>query len=484
MLVEDDMTRETPGGLPVRQHRRIASLWIPLASVLADMIALEAAFLGSYAIRFYGPVAGWVPITKGLPKFSIYFVCSLVALLVWFLVFNRLGYYRWHFTRRISEVGWRVMKGVSLGMIILLAGIFFYRAVSYSRLVVMLIWATAIVVVWVERLILHSVMRKLFRRGIGARRVAIMGYGATADMLERVMTAHPEWGHRVVGWFGLEESGGNRKYLGNWGDIHHIVMEHGIDTVMIALEDDNQKILAQGLTACEGLNVEFLYVPSILPLMHPHAQVAELEGIPLLRVKGIALTGWNAVVKRLFDIALSSLALLVLSPLLAVVTGLVKLSSPGPVFYRQRRIGLDGKGFDLLKFRSMSVDAEQKTGPIWASKGDSRVTAVGKIIRRLSVDELPQLINILKGEMSIVGPRPERPHFVSQFRKQIPGYVERHRVRSGLTGWAQVNGLRGDTSIELRTQYDIYYVEHWSLGFDVRIIMRTFGEVIFGKNAY
>jgi len=331
---------------------------------------------------------------------------------------------------------------------------------------------------------LHSVMRKLFRRGIGARRVAIMGHGATADMLERVMTAHPEWGHRIIGWFSLEPGGVDRRSLGKWEDIHQIVQEHGIDTVMIALEDDSQKILAQGLTACAGLNVEFLYAPSILPLMHPHAQVAELEGIPLLKVKGIALTGWNAVVKRAFDIAMSSLALLVLSPLLLFVAGLVKLSSPGPVFYRQRRIGLDGKEFDLLKFRSMPVDAEQMTGPIWASKGDSRVTPVGKIIRRLSIDELPQLINILKGEMSIVGPRPERPHFVSQFRQQIPGYVERHRVRSGLTGWAQVNGLRGDTSIELRTQYDIYYVEHWSLAFDVRIILRTFGEVIFGKNAY
>ena len=483
-MTESDKTQENALSRRGNHHSRITNLWIPFAAVVADMLALEIAFLGSYGIRFYGPVAHWVPITKGLPKFSIYFVCSVVALLVWFLVFNRLGYYRWHFTRRVSEIGWRVIKGVSLGMIILLAGIFFYRAVSYSRLVVMMIWIFSIIMVWGERLILHSMMRKLFRRGIGARRAAIMGYGATAEMLERVMTTHPEWGHRAVGWFCLEAAEPDRKCLGNWSDVRKIVQEHTIDTIIIALEDDNRDILSQGLTACEGLNVEFLYAPSILPLMHAHSKVAELEGIPLLKIKGIALQGWNAVVKRTFDIAVSTIALILLSPFLLLISALVKLTSPGPVFYRQRRIGLDGKEFDLLKFRSMPVDAEQHTGPIWASRNDSRRTPMGRIIRRLSVDELPQLINILKGEMSIVGPRPERPHFVSEFRKQIPGYVERHRVRSGLTGWAQVNGLRGDTSIELRTQYDVYYVEHWSLVFDIQIILRTFGEVIFGKEAY
>jgi len=475
----NDQSNKPQFSLPYRKHHeRVTNLWIPLVAVLADIIVLEIAFLGSYALRFYGPVVAWIPITKGLPRFSIYLTCSLVALLVWYLVFQRLGFYRWQWTRRIGEVGQKVITGVSLGMIVLLAGIFFYRGVSFSRLVVGIIWVLAIVMVWGERLILHSILRKLFRSGIGARRVAIMGKGVTADILERVLNSRPELGHHLVGWFSPESSTPERVNLGTWEKVRDIVSEYEIDAILVALEEDDRKIISQGLTACEGMNVEFLYAPSVLPLTRPHLRVAELEGIPLLKVKGIALQGWNAVVKRIFDFVLSAIAILIITGLL------VKLSSPGPVFYRQPRIGLDGREFDVLKFRSMRSDAEQTTGPVWAVKSDSRVTWIGKIIRRVSIDELPQLWNVLKGEMSIVGPRPERPHFVSQFRRQIPGYLERHRVRSGLTGWAQVNGLRGDTSIELRTQYDIYYVEHWSLGFDIQIIFRTFVEVLFGKNAY
>lgn len=467
-----------------RNHKRITTLWIPLLAVLADLIALEIAFIGSYVFRFYGPLAKWVPITKGLPKFSIYFMCSLVALLVWFLVFSRLGYYRWHWTRRISEIWQRVFNGVSLGMIILLAGIFFIRAVSYSRLVVGLVWASAIVMVFAERFLLHSILRKMFRRGKGGRRVAIFGQGLSADMLEKVMTSRPELGHRLVGWLAKDTQEREKQYLGSWDDVREVVQKHQIDVVMVVTEGDNRHVLAQGLTACEGLNVEFLYVPSISSVPHGHVKVTQLEGIPLLKMKGVAIQGWNAVVKRTFDIVFSLGALIMLSPLLLTVVLLVKLTSPGPLFYRQKRIGLDGIEFDCLKFRSMRVGAESKTGPVWATKGDARVTGIGKIIRRLSIDELPQLWNVLRGDMSIVGPRPERPHFVSQFREQIPGYVERHRVRSGLTGWAQVNGWRGDTSIEIRTQYDLYYVENWSLGFDLQIILRTFTEVFFGKNAY
>ncbi len=467
-----------------RNHKRITNLWIPLAAVLADLIALEIAFLGSYVFRFFGPLADWVPITKGLPKFSIYFVCSLVALLVWFLVFNRLGYYRWHWTRRIFEIGQRVFKGVSLGMIILLAGIFFIRAVSYSRLVVGLVWISAIVMVFGERVILHSILRKLFRKGKGGRRVAIFGRGISAEMLEKVMTSRPDLGHRLVGWFTTEAQEGDRNYLGSWDDVRDVVQKHQIDVVMVVMEDDSRQILAQGLTACEGLNVEFLYVPSISSVPYGHVKMVDMEGIPLLQMKGVAIQGWNAVVKRAFDIVFSLGALIMLSPLLLIVGLLVKLSSPGPLFYKQERVGLDGIKFDCLKFRSMRIGAESQTGPVWATKGDSRVTGIGKIIRRLSIDELPQLWNVFRGDMSIVGPRPERPHFVSQFREQIPGYVERHRVRSGLTGWAQVNGWRGDTSIEIRTQYDLYYVENWTLGFDIQIILRTFTEVFFGQNAY
>ncbi|OVE79079.1 hypothetical protein BVY01_03510 [bacterium I07] len=206
--------------------------------------------------------------------------------------------------------------------------------------------------------------------------------------------------------------------------------------------------------------------------------------MPVLMVKDVPIRGWNLVFKRLFDLVFSSLGLLVLWPVFGLAALLIKLSSKGDVFYRQDRVGLDGKEFRLIKFRSMILDAENESGPVWTVEKDPRVTGVGKILRRTSIDELPQLVNVWKGEMSLVGPRPERQHFVEQFKDEVPKYLERHRVKSGMTGWAQVNGLRGNVSIAERTQYDVYYVENWSLLFDVKIILMTLGAVMTGKNSY
>jgi exopolysaccharide biosynthesis polyprenyl glycosylphosphotransferase len=190
------------------------------------------------------------------------------------------------------------------------------------------------------------------------------------------------------------------------------------------------------------------------------------------------------VFKRAFDLVVSGIVLILFSPLMALIAMLVKFGSKGPLFYSQERIGLDGRSFNIHKFRTMRPDAESQSGPVWAKKGDDRTTAVGRFLRKFSLDELPQLFNVLRGDMSVVGPRPERPHFVGQFRQSVPHYLERHRVRSGITGWAQVNGLRGDTSIDQRTRYDVYYVENWSLGFDLKILIMTVKEVLFGVHAY
>jgi exopolysaccharide biosynthesis polyprenyl glycosylphosphotransferase len=227
-----------------------------------------------------------------------------------------------------------------------------------------------------------------------------------------------------------------------------------------------------------------MMVPDMLELMTTGVRIKELEGIPFIKIKGIPLTTWNIILKRSFDIVLSALILVICSPIFAIIALLIKLDSRDPVFFRQERVGLDGKPFHLMKFRTMRVDAEKETGPVWASKGDPRRTRVGSILRRFSLDELPQLINVLKGEMSIVGPRPERRHFVEQFTREVPRYLDRHRVKTGMTGWAQVNGLRGNAPIEERTKFDVYYVENWSIVFDLKIILKTIRAVIFGKGAY
>jgi exopolysaccharide biosynthesis polyprenyl glycosylphosphotransferase len=223
----------------------------------------------------------------------------------------------------------------------------------------------------------------------------------------------------------------------------------------------------------------------VFQIMANEVTTSELSGLPLVRIRDVALRGWNRALKRATDFTLSAVMLVLLAPLLLFLALVVKATSPGgPSFYVQERLGLDGRPFQLLKFRSMRVDAEAGTGPVMARPDDDRTTTLGKVMRRLSIDELPQLVNVLIGEMSLVGPRPERPHFVQQFAHAIPRYADRHQEKAGMTGWAQVNGLRGRTSIEERTRYDLFYVEHWSLLFDLKIMLKTLAAIVRDRNAY
>jgi exopolysaccharide biosynthesis polyprenyl glycosylphosphotransferase len=235
--------------------------------------------------------------------------------------------------------------------------------------------------------------------------------------------------------------------------------------------------------ARERVNVKLF--PDIVQIMSSEVTTSDLTGLPMVQIRDVALRGWNLALKRAMDLLVSAIGLVLLSPILMVLAVAVRLwGGPGPIFYTQERVGLDGRPFHLIKFRSMREDAEQKTGPVWASPDDRRRTRLGTFIRRWSLDELPQLVNVLIGEMSLVGPRPERPYFVEQFSREVPRYGERHNERAGLTGWAQVNGLRGQTSITERTKYDLFYVENWSLAFDIKILLKTIGAIFRDKNAY
>jgi exopolysaccharide biosynthesis polyprenyl glycosylphosphotransferase len=272
--------------------------------------------------------------------------------------------------------------------------------------------------------------------------------------------------------------------LGALQQTSDYIKEHRVDVVLITLTETEHPMLPEFIRDCQGLNVEIMMVPDVLELMTSQVQIKHLNGIPFLAIKTPALTTWNAIVKRTFDILFASLILFFISPLFLFVMILIKLDSRGAVFYLQERVGLDGVLFKVMKFRSMRIDAEQQTGPVWAKKDDPRTTRIGKFLRRFSIDELPQLLNVMNGDMSLVGPRHERPHFVEQFKNEIPKYLERHRVKTGMTGWAQVNGMRGNAPIAERTKYDVYYVENWSLVFDLKIILKTIRAVLFGEDAY
>jgi exopolysaccharide biosynthesis polyprenyl glycosylphosphotransferase len=273
-------------------------------------------------------------------------------------------------------------------------------------------------------------------------------------------------------------------FLGHLSHVPQFIKDHKVDIVLVSLTYKDHPQLYELVRDCEGLNTEIMMVPDMLELMTSRVRIKELHGIPFIKIKSVPLTTWNLIVKRSFDVATSAFFLILSSPLIAVIAVLIGLDSKGPLFYRQERVGLDGKTFRLIKFRTMRADAEKETGPVWTHKNDPRKTKVGTFLRRFSLDELPQLLNVIKGDMSIVGPRPERPHFVNQFGKEIPKYLDRHRVKTGMTGWAQVNGLRGNAPIEERTKYDVYYVENWSLVFDIKIILKTVHAVLFGKDAY
>jgi exopolysaccharide biosynthesis polyprenyl glycosylphosphotransferase len=333
-------------------------------------------------------------------------------------------------------------------------------------------------------------LEKLFYwRGKELKTVAIVGSNEAADGIFLLLSSHPSLGYEVVGYYAdapaaatLKLSGA--KYLGHLKELPNGITTYRLQAALIALSYKEHPQLLEMIRDAEGLNVELMMVPDMLDMMTSRVRIQDIEGIPFLKIKEIPLSTWNRINKRVFDIFFSSLILVLTLPLTVVLAAIIKLTSRGPIFFVQERISLDGKPFFVIKFRTMRTDAEASTGPVRAKKGDPRVTLIGRVLRRTSLDELPQLWNVLTGHMSIVGPRPERPFFVEQFKGKVPRYLERHRVKTGMTGWAQVNGLRGDAPIDERTKYDIYYVENWSLVFDMKIILKTIRAVIFGNDAY
>jgi Undecaprenyl-phosphate glucose phosphotransferase len=304
----------------------------------------------------------------------------------------------------------------------------------------------------------------------------VIGGGALAEQVVERVREHPETGLRVVGvlW---EAPQAQRvrgvPVLGRYEEVRRVLEEHAVSRVIVALSREDAAHLEPLLAQLEDQLVDVSLVPDLLHVATLRSSVEDFDGLPMISLREGPLVGWAAIQKRVFDIAVSSIALLLAAPLLLLVALAIRLTSGAPVLYAQERMGLDGRVFQMLKFRTMVLDAERETGPVWARRGDARETRVGGFLRRTSLDELPQLWNVLRGDMSLVGPRPERPVFIEQFRREVPGYMLRHKVKAGLTGWAQVHRWRGDTSLHERVEHDLYYIRNWSLGLDLRILLMT-----------
>jgi len=348
-------------------------------------------------------------------------------------------------------------------------------------------WLATLVAVVGLRFLHRAALGLLRRAGVGRIRVLIVGGGpAGQDLISRIHRR--TWpGYEIVGL--VDDTPGRTRargvpVIGTTAELDALVAALDVSEVMIALPEASHATLLDLVTRCDREGTTVRILPDVFQIMAGEVRISDLDGLPLITMRDMALRGWRRTLKRALDIAVSAAALVALSPLLLLLIALVKLESRGPAFFVQRRTGLDMRPFPILKIRSMRMGAEAATGPIWARRDDPRVTRLGRFLRRTNLDELPQFINVLLGHMSIVGPRPERPEFVAQFRREIPRYAERHRERVGITGWAQVNGLRGNTSIEERTKYDLYYIENWSLLLDLEIIARTLLRSFRDPNAY
>jgi exopolysaccharide biosynthesis polyprenyl glycosylphosphotransferase len=368
-----------------------------------------------------------------------------------------------------------VIRATALGVFGLAALSFFFRSYFYSRLMLGIFGVLTPIVVIASRSTIRFVLRRARRRGFNLRYVLIVGSGNLAESVIERIEARPDAGLRLIGVIAdgaIGDAVRGAPVIGRYADLKNILQAQRVDQVLVALSRHESEVFEKVMVELEDSVVNIKIVPDLLHGYALQSSIETLDGLPVIGFKEPALFGWGAVTKRCFDFVGAGAALIVLSPFLVAIGLAVAGTSGWPILYRQRRMGHDGRVFEMLKFRSMRRDAEAD-GPVWTRAGDPRRTRVGRWLRKRNLDELPQLINVLRGEMSLVGPRPERPAFIEEFRREVPGYMLRHKVRAGMTGWAQVHGWRGDTSIHERVEHDLYYVQRWSFVLDLRILVMT-----------
>jgi len=450
---------------------------------LLDLALAFGAWELAYQLRFFW--FNW-PAAPFAPSHQEYLFAAILVAAITAFSFSYTKAYR---AQPLPRELFRVAKGVAGVIVLTLVAAFFYREFSFSRLHLLYFAALFATLALASRYLAYAGLRWLHSQGHHIERILLVGSGESAAslaerlsklqasgiLLEGVVTPNPEKPDvfpKAV------------PHLGPLDSLAHVIVQHRIDQVFLALAPDEQQLLPNLQSQLSRHWVDVRIVPDLGNFRTLHTEVENIEGLPVVTVVQSPLEGWNRVLKRTLDLIGALAALLVFGPLMLLLALLVRLSSPGPILYRQERMGLDGRVFFALKFRSMRVDAEASSGAVWAKAGDDRTTPLGRWLRRLSLDELPQFFNVLRGEMSLVGPRPERPVFIDRFKTQIPDYMLRHKVKAGITGWAQINGWRGNTSLEKRIECDLYYIENWSLWLDLKILALTPFKGFIHQNAY
>ncbi len=475
-------------------HKTLNHLLIALI-VLSDFCLVATSIVVSYWLRF---ISGWfdiVAIHKGSPPpLEDYFRLIPLMGVIWFLTLKGLKLYR--LERSVTaEAFFRLCKAGLLALIATLGAIFFiYHEAAYSRWVMLLASGLCLVWMFVCRFAIYRFRQAIQSQGVGVSRVAVMGWAPSVEKFIRCLKERE--GYLFVGYICVpctshSAAPAPHSVIGRPEDVLQLIKNYRLEELFIteaSFEAPDIGPKGRGLAhirkildVCEGSPIQINVLPALSGLHTARASVASFEGIPIIQLRDSPIQGWRGLVKRAIDIVFSAFALIVLSPFLLGIAILIRLTSPGKVIFRQERIGKAGKRFEIYKFRSMHVNAEAAVGHVWASPDDVRQTSLGKFLRRWSLDELPQFYNVLKGDMSLVGPRPEMSGLIDEFRGTVPHYLARQRVNCGMTGWAQVNGLRGNTSLEERICYDKYYIDNWSLGLDIKIILKTLWAIKKGS---
>ncbi|MBS3819387.1 undecaprenyl-phosphate glucose phosphotransferase [bacterium] len=478
-----------------RQQTRLVGIFL-----LSDVIGILISFYYTYFFRFYGYIIPVDP-QKGIPPLKSYIAVFPLFLVLHLVIFYFQGFYKPQLKKTRIDDFLKVSLNVGLTILAVFAVLNYLYAYSQGaaplfsmefKISHLFVAVYAVVVVLVISFLRHQIyyfMKRRYAKGLNLQNVLIVGAGEMGRTVARRLSGYKDLGFVVKGFLDDERKGekidieGGIDVLGGLDELERVIQSHNISEIYVALGLDNYPQILEAFKIVNKYPVNVRLVPDLFQLLTLKARVEDLEGFPVISVDEPPKRGIMFVTKRVMDVAVSTILLVLLSPLILLVSILIKWTSRGPVLFHQERVGMDGKKFIMHKFRTMVSDAEKETGPVMCSPDDERVTGVGKILRKFSIDEIPQLVNVLKGEMSLIGPRPERPYFIEEFKEKVPKYMLRHKVKSGVTGWAQVHGLRQNTPIEKRLEYDFYYIQNWSLGLDLKILWKTLKKGFIDRNS-
>ena len=454
--------------------------------MIVDAVVLVLSYFLAWLIRFVGPMAATAVRTRSFRQYMMMLILIVPVYLLLYQAFTLYTPMRMQGRRLVMA---NIVKANSLGLLILMFTFYMVDEGDFSRSTYIMFYVINIVLQWAVRMLIFTLLKDMREKGLNQKQMICVGYSRAAEEYIDRVQANPQWGYVIRGILDDNIPAGTEykgiKVLGRIENLNVILPENQMDEIAITLGLSEYYRLEEIVALCEKSGVHTKFIPDYNKIIPTKPYTEDILGLPVINIRYVPLNNtFNALIKRTMDIVGSIVGIIVTSPLMLLMCLIIKLTSPGPLIYKQERVGLHNQTFWMYKFRSMEVQPESEEKKAWTVKNDPRVTPVGKFMRHTSIDELPQLFNILKGNMSLVGPRPERPFFVEKFREEIPRYMVKHQVRPGLTGWAQVNGYRGDTSIRKRIECDLYYIENWSIGFDIKIIFLTFFKGFINKNAY